>query len=185
VIAADRDIVQISKFLSLVLRHEPEIVGQKLDKGGWLEVADLIRGAKAAGVDLTPEILACAARGTDKKRFTLSEDGLRIKANYGHSIPVDLDLEPAEPPELLFHGTAARFLDPIRDEGISRRGRHYVHLSGDEASAVEIGKRHGEPVVLKVQAGRMHREGYEFFLSESGIWLTRSVPPNYVEFPGA
>jgi len=179
----ERDIVHLSKFLSLVLRHDPKIVGLSLDRGGWVDVDGLISGAKQAGVSLDLELLRQLIDRGDKKRFTLSEDGCRIKANYGHSIAVDLGLEPSIPPEVLFHGTARHLLESIREEGVVRGGRHYVHLSGDETTAFGVGSRHGEPVVLMIGARLMHEDGYEFFLSESGIWLTRNVPPQYVDFP--
>lgn len=179
------DIVHLSKFLSLVLRHDPAVVGLSLDRGGWLDVGALISGAKQAGVSLDLELLRQVVDRGDKKRFTLSEDGLRVKANYGHSIAVDLGLEPCAPPDVLFHGTARHLVESIRTEGVVRGGRHYVHLSSDEATALGVGKRHGEPVVLRIGAHLMHDDGYQFFLSESGIWLTRNVPPQYVEFPAS
>jgi putative RNA 2'-phosphotransferase len=179
----ERDIIHLSKFLSLVLRHDPKIVGLTLDRGGWVDVDGLIGGAKQAGVSLNLELLRQVVDRGDKKRFTLSEDGRRIKANYGHSISVDLGLEPVMPPEVLFHGTARHLLESIKEEGVVRGGRYYVHLSGDEATAAAVGRRHGEPVVLVIRARLMHEDGYEFFLSESGIWLTRTVPPQYVDFP--
>lgn len=181
----DRDFVRISKFLSLVLRHRPESIGLSLDGYGWADVDDLVRAAAAAGVAIDSETLESIVHESEKKRFTLSDDGKRIKANYGHSIDIDLGLEQREPPELLFHGTATDQVEAIKQEGIGRRGRRYVHLSADDATALEVGRRHGDPVVLKVQARLMHEHGFEFYLSESDIWLTRSVPPFYVLFPEA
>lgn len=181
----ERDIVHLSKFLSLVLRHDPAIVGLSLEAGGWVDVDKLIDGAKRAGVSLDLASLRQVVDRSEKKRFTLSEDGRRIKANYGHSIAVDLGLQPSIPPDILFHGTARHLLDSIRAEGVLRGGRRYVHLSGDETTAVAVGQRHGEPAVLAIHARLMHEDGFEFFLSESGIWLTRSVPPHYVEFPAS
>jgi putative RNA 2'-phosphotransferase len=179
----DREQIRISKFLSLVLRHDPQVAGLSLDRGGWVDIDRLLAGAAGAGVRLTREMLCGVVEMGEKKRFTISEDGLRIKANYGHSIPVDLALEPSEPPDTLFHGTATHLLESIRQEGIKSKGRYYVHLSTDEPTAASVGSRHGDPVVLRVQARSMHADGFEFFLCESGIWLTRSVPPHYLEFP--
>jgi putative RNA 2'-phosphotransferase len=179
----DRNLVRLSKFVSLVLRHQPEIAGLTLGQGGWVEIEDLVAGAGKAGVNLDPEALNDIVEREERKRFTISDDGRRIRANYGHSLPVDLGLEPTEPPERLFHGTARHLVDAIAADGIARKGRHYVHLSGDEVTALEVGRRHGEPVVLRIRARAMHEDGFEFRLSESGIWLTRSVPPHYIEFP--
>jgi putative RNA 2'-phosphotransferase len=180
----ERNLVHLSKFVSLVLRHQPEIAGLTLGQGGWVRIDDLVAGAKKAGVELSPEILREIVEHEERKRFTISDDGLRIKANYGHSLPVDLGLEPTAPPEVLFHGTARHLVEAIRAEGIARKGRHYVHLSADEVTALAVGRRHGEPVVLRIRARAMHEDGFEFRLSESGIWLTRSAPPHYIEFPG-
>ncbi|MFZ1946742.1 MAG: RNA 2'-phosphotransferase, partial [bacterium] len=179
----DRNLVRLSKFVSLVLRHQPEIAGLTLGQGGWVEIEDLVAGAKKAGVELSPEALRDIVEREERKRFTISDDGRRIKANYGHSLPVDLGLEPTQPPETLFHGTAWHLVEGIAAEGIARKGRHYVHLSADGTTALEVGRRHGQPVVLKIRARAMHEDGFEFRLSESGIWLTRSVPPHYIEFP--
>jgi len=179
----ERDLVRLSKFLSLVLRHDPKVAGVTIDRGGWVDVESLISGAKQAGVTLDRDLLRQVVEHGEKKRFTLSGDGQRVKANYGHSIDIDLDLDPREPPEALFHGTARHLLEGIREQGVVRAGRRYVHLSGDETEAEAVGRRHGEPVVLKIRARAMHEDGFEFFLSESGIWLTRTVPPHYVEFP--
>jgi putative RNA 2'-phosphotransferase len=179
----ERDLVRLSKFLSLLLRHEPKLAGLSLDRGGWVDVGSLISGSRKAGVDLDRDLLRQVVDHGEKKRFSLSADGQRIKANYGHSIDVDLDLEPREPPEILFHGTARHLVEGIKDQGVVRGGRRYVHLSGNERDAEEVGRRHGEPIVLKIRARSMYADGFEFFLSESGIWLTRAVPPYYVEFP--
>jgi putative RNA 2'-phosphotransferase len=126
-----------------------------------------------------------ALRHNDKQRFALSEDGLGIRATYGHSVAVDLGLEPVMPPEILFHGTATGFIDSIKKEGLRRRTRLYVHLSPDEHTAIGVGRRHGNPVVLTVKALRMHEKGFKFYRSDSGIWLTNSVPAEYIIFPGS
>jgi putative RNA 2'-phosphotransferase len=175
------DLVRLSKFLSLVLRHEPEKIGIVLDANGWVAVDELLAAAAKAGVVLTLESLRRVVETNDKKRFAFSEDGRRIRASQGHSVEVDLDLAPTVPPEHLFHGTATRFLEPIRAEGLRPQSRRHVHLSPDEETAVKVGMRHGKPVVLQVAAGRMQREGHVFYLSANGVWLTENVPPEYLE----
>ena len=173
-------LVHLSKFLSYVLRHQPESIGLQLDAAGWARADDLIAAARQTGKALDDELLRQIVERGDKRRFALSADGRRIRANYGHSIPIDLGLEPVEPPDLLYHGTATRFLDSIRTEGLQAGGRNFVHLSPDERTAVQVGARHGKPVVLVVDARRMHQDGHAFYLSEGGIWLTQRVPAEYI-----
>ena len=144
---------RLSKFLSLVLRHDPACIGLTLDAQGWADVDDLLQKANAAGVPLTRALLDEIVRTSDKQRFALSTDGTRIRANQGHSIPVDLALEPVAPPNVLYHGTVARFLPSIRRKGLRRGQRHHVHLSADRETASRVGSRRGEPVVLTVAAG--------------------------------
>ena len=179
----DRIMVRISKFLSLVLRHKPETIELSLDKHGWARVDELLAKSVKADLPMDKVLLRQVVEGSDKKRFSFSEDGLKIKANYGHSIPIDLGLEPIEPPEFLFHGTAVRFLVSIKMKGIVPRERTHVHLSPSEDSAMEVGRRHGRPVVLTIQARRMHENGFKFYPSVSGIWLIEEIPPEYIVFP--
>ncbi len=172
-------LVRTSKFLSLVLRHEPEKIGLALDPQGWVAIDELL--AKAAGhLPLTAELLHEVVRTSDKQRFAISGDGTRIRANQGHSVPVELGLAAQVPPEQLYHGTATRFLDSIRRQGLLRGERHHVHLSADTDTAVKVGVRHGQPVVLVVQAGDMHRAGHAFFRSDNGVWLVEHVPPSFL-----
>jgi putative RNA 2'-phosphotransferase len=173
-------VVRVSKFLSRVLRHAPESIGLTLDPQGWAGVDELLDGAKRAGVPLTPELLQQVVAENDKQRFTLSADGRRIRANQGHSIPVDLGLEPRQPPAQLYHGTADRFVADIRRDGLSPRRRNHVHLSPDEATATRVGARHGRPVVLVIEAALMHDAGHTFYLSDNGVWLTDRVPPEFI-----
>lgn len=177
------DPVRLSKFLSLVLRHDPQRAGLVLDDAGWVAVDDLLVGCARAGVTLTREQLEEIVRSSDKQRFAFSSDGERIRANQGHSVEVKLDYVPQTPPELLFHGTATRFLDSIRERGLVRGGRHHVHLSSDTETARKVGQRHGRPVVLSVRAGDMHRAGHVFLRSANGVWLAESVPVDWLEFP--
>jgi len=169
-----------SKFLSLVLRHQPGIIGLQLDKAGWAEIADLIQKASNAGVHLTYAIVRTVVDTSDKQRFSISSDGLRIRANQGHSILVELGLLKTVPPDFLFHGTVKRNLVAIRHQGITKGNRQYVHLSSDENTALETGRRHGYAVVLTVQAGRMSIDGFTFYRAENGVWLTEYVPSKYV-----
>jgi len=178
-----RSLVRTSKFLSYVLRHRPDEIGIELDPGGWVAIADLLRCANQAGHGLTSEALHEVVQTNDKRRFAISDDGLKIRASQGHSIDVDLGLDPREPPTLLYHGTASRHLDSIRGEGLLPRNRQYVHLSLDIPTATAVGSRHGAPVVLTVHAARMHADGHAFFLSHNGIWMTAAVPAAYLEFP--
>jgi putative RNA 2'-phosphotransferase len=177
-------LVRVSKFLSLVLRHDPEKIGLTLDAAGWAEVDELIAAAARSGVDLDRETLARVVAENDKQRFALSPDGRRIRANQGHSVDVDLGLEPRTPPERLFHGTASRFVDSIRASGLHAASRAHVHLSADAETARTVGQRHGTPVVLTIAAGRMHRDGRLFFRSANGVWLTDAVPAEYIGFGG-
>lgn len=179
----DRELVRISKFLSLVLRHRPEEIGIQLDERGWADVEQLIAAANRSGRRLDEATLLRVVAENDKQRFALSGDGRRIRARQGHSLEVDLGLEPHSPPQLLFHGTATRFLRSIRETGLRPGSRQHVHLSPDETTATRVGRRHGSPVVLKVLAGQMHSEGHTFYLSENGVWLVAAVPVAFLIFP--
>lgn len=180
----DPKLVRLSKFLSLVLRHDPGTIGITLDPNGWVPVDELLSAAARAGTSITREQLDEVVATNDKKRFAFSPDGTRIRASQGHSLEVDLGLDPVEPPERLFHGTATRSVESIRAEGLIRQSRQHVHLSPDEETATRVGQRHGKPVVLIVRAGQMHRDGHAFYRSDNGVWLTASVPPEYLEIPG-
>jgi putative RNA 2'-phosphotransferase len=178
----DSSLVRVSKFLSLVLRHDPGHIGLRLDEAGWADVDELLAGAAGAGVRFDRATLERVVAENDKKRFSLSPDGTRIRASQGHSVNVALGLEPRTPPERLYHGTASRFVESIRESGLHSAARTHVHLSADEATARNVGQRHGKPVVLTIAAGRMHRDGRLFFRSENGVWLTDAVPVEYIEF---
>ena len=169
-----------SKFLSLILRHRPDVIGIELDAEGWVSVEDLLAACAQHGRAISREQLDAVVRTNDKQRFAFSADGNRIRANQGHSLPVDLGLVPVEPPELLYHGTVRRFLESIRQEGLTKGNRHHVHLSPDVETATKVGQRRGRPVVLVIEAGRMFRDGHKFYQSENGVWLTDAVPPEYI-----
>jgi putative RNA 2'-phosphotransferase len=173
--------VKVSKFLSLVLRHQPDRIGLKLDPAGWVSVEELLEACQSHGFPLTKSELGAVVAGSDKQRFSFSDDRLQIRANQGHSVNVDLGYQPTAPPEDLYHGTVERFLISILDGGLSRGKRHHVHLSAELDTAQKVGARRGIPVILRVMSGRMHRDGYLFFRSENGVWLTDKVPPEYLE----
>lgn len=172
-------LIRASKFLSHVLRHRPEAIGVTLDEGGWVDVDELLEACRRAGKRLTQKELLEVVALNDKQRFTMREG--RIRANQGHSIDVDLGLDPVEPPMYLYHGTAEHRLEAIRQNGLRRMNRHHVHLSPDVDTARRVGIRHGTPVILQVSAGAMFVAGYAFYLSENGVWLTECVPCQYLE----
>lgn len=173
----------LSKFLSLILRHEPEAIGLRLDAEGWADVDELIAKAAAHGKRYDRELLHELVRDNDKQRFKLSDDGDRIRANQGHSIDIDLALVPIEPPALLYHGTATRYAAAIRTEGLRKQSRQHVHLSADRDTALKVGSRHGRPVVLQVRAGEMHARGAAFLRADNGVWLTDAVAVEFIEWP--
>jgi putative RNA 2'-phosphotransferase len=178
------DPVRLSKFLSFVLRHRPDSIGLALDPHGWANIDDLMGMGNAAGTRFGREDLLHVVETSDKKRFSVSPDGLRIRAAQGHSASVELGLLPQEPPEVLYHGTATRFFESILSEGLKPQDRRHVHLSLDEATAHRVGKRHGKPVILRVEALRMHTKGFTFYLADNGVWLTDRVPPEFLVLSG-
>ena len=175
-----KDHTRLSKFLSLVLRHQPELIGLELDANGWTDVNDLIAKAATQKVVYTPDLIRTLVRESDKQRFALSEDGTRIRANQGHSVDVELGYAPAEPPLVLFHGTAERNLPSILEQGLVKRERHHVHLSDNRETAIKVGQRHGKPVVLVVESRVMHAQGIPFFRSANGVWLTDHVAARFL-----
>jgi putative RNA 2'-phosphotransferase len=175
--------VRASKFLSLVLRHEPGRIGIVLDEHGWTDVAALLEACAAQGLHITRDELAEIVATSDKQRFALSGDGERIRANQGHSIAVDLQLEQLPPPARLYHGTVPDALASIREHGLVRGARHHVHLSASEDTATRVGGRRGKPVVLVVHATEMAAAGHAFFRSANGVWLVDHVPAEFLEIP--
>jgi putative RNA 2'-phosphotransferase len=169
-----------SKYLSRHLRHQPGRLGLALEPGGWVRVDDLLRACRRASFSLTLDELREVVERNDKQRFSFDPTGTRIRANQGHSVEIDLQLEPAAPPDVLFHGTARGSLDTILRQGLRSMGRHDVHLSTDVRTATRVGARHGPPVVLEVAAGRMAADGFEFRVTANGVWLTGEVPPGYL-----
>lgn len=173
------DLTGTSRFLSLILRHKPEAAGITLDEHGWADVGELIAGI-ARTRPMNMDILREIVRTDEKGRYSFNEDGTLIRANQGHSLPVDVELEQKVPPEVLFHGTGEKSRASIDAQGLLPMSRLYVHLSKDRETAVKVGRRHGRPVVYTVDAGRMQRDGLAFFLSVNGVWLTKRVPPQYL-----
>ncbi|WP_367870440.1 RNA 2'-phosphotransferase [Luteolibacter sp. Populi] len=173
----------ISKFLSLVLRHEPEKIGITLDENGWTDCQTLIEAAGRRGKRFDRDTLVKIVSDNDKQRFALSEDGRWIRANQGHSVPVDLALQPQTPPEFLYHGTVPKFLGSIRRGGLHKGERHHVHLSPDLTTATKVGERRGKAVILSIRAAEMSAAEHPFYVSENGVWLTDAVPPEFIVFP--
>lgn len=179
-VLSELDTTSASKFLSLILRHKPETIGISLDEHGWAEVDGLIAGiARTREFDMG--LLEEIVRTDKKQRYSFHEDKTRIRANQGHSIPVDVQLERAKPPECLWHGTGEKYVASITKSGLTPKGRLYVHLSSDPKTARDVGRRHGNPVVFRVLAGRMQEEGCPFYLSKNGVWLVEKVPAKYLE----
>ena len=174
------DSIQLSKFLTFILRHRPDAIGLSLDSNGWARIDELIEKSKGTRTPFNRDDLLHVVRTSNKKRFSISVDGVRIRAAQGHSVLVDLGLQPEEPPLLLFHGTAVQFIDSILREGLISGKRRQVHLSRDEATALQVGQRHGKAVIIEVDALRMHKMGYKFYASENGVWLTDQVPPEFL-----
>lgn len=176
----ERSRTAASKFLSYVLRHEPGAIGIALDSGGWVDVHELLEACAKHGRPLSRAELDEVVAMDSKQRFAYAGDGKRIRANQGHSTAVDLEYEPAEPPGVLFHGTVRRLLPAIREKGLLRMQRHHVHLSPDEATARVVGGRRGKPVILRVDARRMHEAGHVFYHTPNGVWLTDTVPAAFI-----
>jgi putative RNA 2'-phosphotransferase len=176
----DNKVRSISKFLSFVLRREPQSIGLTLDEAGWADVDDLLARAAGAGKRLDRALLQHVVDTNDKRRFALSEDGARIQANQGHSIEIELGLPAATPPDVLYHGTATRFLDSILATGLDKRQRHHVHLTESITTATAVGQRYGKLVLLAVDSRRMRAEGHVFHCSDNGVWLTDAVAPHYL-----
>jgi putative RNA 2'-phosphotransferase len=174
------DLKALSKFLSFVLRHHPETLGLTLGSDGWLPVEQLLDACSRHGKSLDRSTLELLVRESDKQRFALSPDGLSIRASQGHSVSVELGYQATTPPDLLYHGTVARFLSAIFAEGLHKGQRHHVHLSATKDVAAAVGSRRGKAVLLEIDAAAMLREGHEFFRSANGVWLTLHVPARFL-----
>lgn len=170
---------EISKYIALILRHKPETIGIALDEHGWADVDQLIAGISRT-YPLTREKLEEIVRTDNKQRYSFSDDHSLIRANQGHSVPVDVGLCKTDPPDVLYHGTAEKYVPSILRQGLVPKSRLYVHLSKDTVTARDVGKRHGRPVIFRINAKKMAADGYDFFLSANGVWLTKSVPAVYL-----
>lgn len=169
-----------SRFISLILRHKPETIGITLDEHGWANVSELIEGvSKTRNFDM--EMLEEIVRTDNKQRYSFNEDKTLIRANQGHSIPVDVELPEKQPPEVLYHGTGEKYTASIDEQGLIPKSRLYVHLSKNVATAKNVGARHGKPVIYEVASGKMAADGYTFYLSVNGVWLTKEVPVKYLK----
>ncbi|MBC8078274.1 MAG: RNA 2'-phosphotransferase [Chloroflexales bacterium] len=176
----DQRLVKLSKYLSKHLRHDPERIGLVLEAGGWVGVDALLDACARARFPISRAELDEVVARNSKQRFSFDPSGERIRANQGHSVAVDLQLEPQQPPEVLYHGTGERAVATILREGLQKMSRHHVHLSPDTATAHAVGARHGRPLVFEVAAGAMHRAGHAFYQSDNGVWLTDAVPPEFL-----
>lgn len=174
------DLNKTSKFISLILRHKPEMIGISLDEHGWASVSELLEGiSKKQYIDMA--ILEKIVATDSKQRYSFNEDKTLIRANQGHSIPVDVELPVKKPPVILYHGTGEKYVSSIDEQGLVPKSRLYVHLSGDEVTAQIVGSRHGKPVIYEIHASQMYNDGYCFYQSVNGVWLTKSVPVKYMK----
>lgn len=171
--------VKLGRFLSLVLRHDPGAAGIALDEHGWADVNELLAGVSRTGRKIDRTALERIVRENNKQRYSFNDDRTKIRANQGHSVQVDVELRETEPPKYLYHGTATRFYPSIQKEGIRKMSRQYVHLSGDFETAMAVGRRHGSPMVVTINAASMARDGVIFYRSENGVWLCEHVEPKY------
>ncbi len=175
------NLTKLGRYISLILRHHPEAIGIELNQHGWADVQELIAGIAKDNPGFNMEILEEIVATNNKKRYSFNEDKTKIRANQGHSVQVDVELEEKEPPEILWHGTAEKYVESIDAQGLISKNRLYVHLSKDVETARNVGQRHGKVVIYRVNTGQMHRAGYKFFLSVNGVWLTERVPVQYLE----
>ncbi len=169
-----------SKFLSYVLRHQPELIDLNLDENGWANVEELITKSKNDSQGFTFEELDEIVQTNSKKRFAFNEDKTKIRASQGHSIDINLALIGQQPPEFLYHGTSQNNVGSILEKGIEKRSRQHVHLSIDKETATSVGMRHGKPIILTISTGKMFKDGIDFYLSENEVWLTDFVHPEYI-----
>lgn len=179
----ERRLKRLSKFISMILRHRPEVIGITLDEHGWADVEKLIKGINETGeeVEFSKATLEEIVKTDEKQRYSFSQDKALIRANQRHSVPVDVELERKEPPKVLYHGTGSKSVEAIKKQGILSMERLYVHLSTDVETATKVGKRHGTPVIFQVNSEQMQKDGYDFFQSVNGVWLTKEVPAQYLE----
>lgn len=176
----ERSLIKASKFLSLLLRHRPGAIGLELDEEGWASVDDLIEKSRKSKISFSRDMIRTIVAQDDKQRYAFDAAETRVRANQGHSIDINLKLEPKEPPVLLYHGTASKNKESIFASGLIKRNRQHVHLSKDAATAKMVGQRHGKPIIFLVDSKQMHDDGYLFYQSKNGVWLTETVPSQYL-----
>jgi putative RNA 2'-phosphotransferase len=176
----EKESKKLSKYLSFVLRHKPGTIGIELDANGWTDVNILISNCQRAGIPITKDILKYIVSTNSKRRFSFDDSFQKIRANQGHSVEINLAYTPKQPPRLLYHGTGEKYVAAILNSGLVKKDRHHVHLSKDIETALNVGQRHGKPVVFEVLAEEMFQNGFEFFLSDNGVWLTDNVPVQYL-----
>lgn len=174
------NLTKVSKYISLILRHKPETIGITLDEHGWAKVDELIKGVSEK-YPINMRVLEDLVRLDDKQRYSFNEDKTLIRANQGHSIPIDLELKETKPPLFLFHGTGEKYVEMIDIDGLIPKSRQYVHLSKTVHTAIDVGKRHGEPVIYLVESRKMYEQGYKFYCSANGVWLTNNVPVEFLQ----
>lgn len=177
----EKELRNLSKFLSLVLRHKPETIDIRLSNGGWVNTNLLIEKCNAFGKKIDLKTLKYLVETNNKKRFGFNTDKSKIRANQGHSVSIELGLSKRIPPEILYHGTAIQNVESILESGLNKQKRQHVHLSDNVETALQVGQRHGKPVVLKIYAKQMHQDGFAFFLSKNNVWLTELVPSKLIE----
>ncbi|MBA5794048.1 RNA 2'-phosphotransferase [Flavobacterium sp. xlx-214] len=177
----EKELTDKSKFLSLVLRHQPETIGIKLDENGWTDVNLLIEKVNQSGVKLDKSTLIEIVSTNSKKRFAFNENQDKIRASQGHSVNIELGYINQKPPRILFHGTSEKNVESILKIGLEKRNRQHVHLSNDIETALKVGQRHGKPIILEISTGDMFKDNFTFFISDNNVWLTDNVPNKYVK----
>lgn len=177
---SDKQLTHLSKFLSLVLRHQPETIGIQLDQNGWADINELIEKANNHGIEFDRETLNHIVETNSKKRFAFNDGYDKVRASQGHSVAIELGYTNQKPPKILYHGTGEKSVQSILDSGLIKRSRQHVHLSSDIETALKVGQRHGKPFVFKVLAEQMYLDNFPFFISDNGVWLTDNVPPKYL-----
>lgn len=179
----EKDKKRISKFLSLVLRHQPDYIDLQLDKNGWAYVDALMEKSKTRNIHFSKDELYAVVKTNDKQRFAFNDDSTMIRANQGHSLKtIDLKLEPVKPPNVLYHGTVEKFIDAIKQQGLIKRSRQHVHLSDEITTATKVGSRRGQPIILKIDSAKMNHNEFTFYRSLNGVWLTDHVPVEFISF---
>lgn len=170
-----------SKYIALLLRHKPEVGGLTLNEHGWCDSNALVNAVKKEFGKFELKDLEEIVRTDNKQRYSFNEDKSKIRANQGHSVQVDVELKEIIPQDILYHGTATRFVEAIRMQGLKPMSRLYVHLSKDYKTAFTVGKRHGSPFIFEVDAKQMIADGFKFYESENGVILTKVVPSKYLK----